>query len=486
MELSGLSPIRRTQILFCVLISLNVLRVLRQHMSFYKWFRASELEISRHRGFGQSACRAFGVLPRPPALSDAQFTLSGIALVGSLLLSCFDVAPRASLLLSLVCYWLYFGQLYCEAHVGAHVIVLIPPMLIVSACSSDLTDAVVSKQTQMLPLLVLKAILTSAYCAAGLSKLWASVKARKFWGNGSTLQYYIFEALMLNRPASPDKQGLPHWSFGVFSPCSYTLQQFLFRSPRLCAVLSVKSLVFEALAPLVLVIPSLGHMFALAGVGFHYGIAVFQNIDFVTWWGPFYALFIWEDHAVTANLSDVVSQSLAEAPLASGLILGYFALHVAGMIYAGCTGAEILPFSSFHMFSEPKNLWSDDSNKFWYFSDKPHATGTLKNYCFPFCRPQHVKADELPRLPFKYLLMCSYRSGQRQLMGNVEVSDKMQAVVDKIYEAWDRPPASYMDQQCISNMLQLRSAAKQEFSQAQQCKHLVSAPQPRSAAAASG
>merc|ERR1711907_393558 len=139
-------------------------------------------------------------------------------------------------------------------------------------------------------------------------------------GDGSTLQYYVFEAMMINRPTASAQGGLPHWSFGVPSPFSFDLQKFLFTNPRLCAVLSVKSLAFEVLAPGVLLVPSVGWMFACAGVGFHYGIALFQNIDFVTWWGPFYLCFVWEDPKVSLDLAGVVTQSFAEAPMSAALI----------------------------------------------------------------------------------------------------------------------------------------------------------------------
>ena len=39
--------------------------------------------------------------------------------------------------------------------------------------------------------------------------------------------------------------------------------------------------------------------------------------------------------------------------------------------------------------------------KWHWLTEKPHATGTLKNYCFPFCRPKTVLAEEFPQLPFK-------------------------------------------------------------------------------------
>merc|ERR1712070_1339390 len=141
----------------------------------------------------------------------------------------------------------------------------------------------------------------------------------------------------MNRSSSPDGSGLPHWSFGVPSPFSHLLQRWLVSHPYICAILSVKSVALETLAPVVIVMPWLGCYFAVAGVGFHYGIALFQNIDFVTWWGPFYALFLWEDAGVTANIADTVAASTSAAPIASSLMLGYLLLHLAGIVYAGVT-----------------------------------------------------------------------------------------------------------------------------------------------------
>merc|ERR550517_562266 len=118
---------------------------------------------------------------------------------------------------------------------------------------------------------------------------------------------------MINRPNLRDGSGMPHWSFGVPSPFSYHFQKFLFHCPRLCAILSVKSLLFEALAPVILFFPSYGLPFALVGVGFHYGIALFQNIDFVSWWGPFYVIFLFEDPSVTVDMMKVIATSFEES-----------------------------------------------------------------------------------------------------------------------------------------------------------------------------
>merc|ERR550519_1770666 len=204
---------------------------------------------------------------------------------------------------------------------------MIFPLLFISAFAPDLSgDSDFSSETSMLPIVILKLILTTAYCSAGISKLWASIKAGTFWGNGSTLQYYIFEALMINQPSSSNGSGMPHWSFGVPSPCSYSFQKLLFHCPRLCAILSVKSLLFEALAPMILFFPSYGLHFALVGVGFHYGIALFQNIDFVQWWGPFYVIFLFEDASVSGNMLEVARKSFLESPMFTSVMLAYLFL----------------------------------------------------------------------------------------------------------------------------------------------------------------
>lgn len=464
MALDDLTPMRKTIIAFCILMALGFARTLPAMHRFYQWFLTCGLEISQFRGFGQSACKAYGFIPNPPPLTMSAFTICGALLVGSLILSCTDVAPKCCLVAALVLYWVYMAQLYCEAHVGAHVTVLFPPMLLIAVFSPGLTasSAEVPVAAQMLPLFVLKAVITSAYCSAGISKLWASIKNGVFWGNGSTLQYYCFEALFINREQSPHGAGVPHYSFGVPSPYSYHLQRFLFRSPRLCAVLSMKSLMFEAAAPVVIFYPHLGPLFAIAGVGFHYGIALFQNIDFFSWWGPFYILFAFEDPMVTADISGMIGASFSSYPVATVCMVGYLVLHILAMPYAMVTGHEILPFSSFHMFSEPKNLWDPSKSKSWWLSTKEHATGTLKNYSFPFARKQHVTVEELPHLPFKYLFVGT-AAGKNTEFGNVQVSTKLRELVTKMHQEWCLGAEHYLNAESIERMLALLEAAKGEF-----------------------
>lgn len=58
-----------------------------------------------------------------------------------------------------------------------------------------------------------------------------------------------------------------------------------------------------------------------------------------------------------------------------------------------------------------KDLFHPKYRRWLWLTEKAHATGTLKNYCFPMSRKQHVTGDELTKLHFRYLLIGhgSYR-----------------------------------------------------------------------------
>jgi hypothetical protein len=80
------------------------------------------------------------------------------------------------------------------------------------------------------------------------------------------------------------------------------------------------------------------------------------------------------------------------------------------------------------MFCPVMDVFDETRRKWVWLSEKPHATGTLKNYCFPMARPMTVLESELPALEFKYLL---YGHGGREttgeplapkVMGNVAVT----------------------------------------------------------------
>jgi len=65
-------------------------------------------------------------------------------------------------------------------------------------------------------------------------------------------------------------------------------------------------------------------------------------------------------------------------------------------------------------------------------TEKEHATGTLKNYCFPFCRPQCVTMSELNSLPFKYLVVGAGQSTGVDTTGQSHVCAKVNGSVLQI------------------------------------------------------
>jgi hypothetical protein len=238
------------------------------------------------------------------------------------------------------------------------------------------------------------------------------------------MQACIFEGLYMSKKDT-------HTSFGLPTPFSHYLQRLLVQYPKtLCAPFSAFALFFEFLAPLILLLPAnpTSAVFAVAGIGFHYGIALLQNIDFVSWWGPAYAFFIFDPAASsTCTVAEAFAAAYVAAPGRTALVTLYVvASLVACVVLRFFPAIEILPFSAFPMYSDLKDLFNPALRATLYFSEKPHATGTLKNYCFPFCRPQVVKKEELAELPFKYMYMRHGGKGEApEIVANVMITEDL-------------------------------------------------------------
>lgn len=421
--------------IFAVTVAFAVLRTLPALVRFYRWFKDCGLEIGEHRGYGQTASKAFGFIPAPK-LSVSHMGLSGAAFAACLLavaaLPLPGSAVTAALLASLAAYHLFFSQLYCEAHVGAHVTVMIPPAILLVALSAARTadDEQLAAEAAAYTAWLCKIILTSSYCSAGLSKLWTTMTQRS-WVDGATLQAFIFEATLMTDAST-------HSSFGLPTPFTAALQSLFLNHPRLLlAPMAVSAVAFEALAPLVLLAPPslVGVPFALFGVSFHYGIAVLQNIDFVSWWGPMYAFFLVEspaDASILSGLPAAAAASYGLAPVRTLLAGAYVALHLAACVvlrfYPRC---ELLPFSCFPMFKCAVDLFDPSCRKWHWLTEKPHATGTLKNYAFPLAsRGAIVRPHELDKLPFKYCLVGHGGDAETVVMSNAQLPGALRSSID--------------------------------------------------------
>jgi len=147
--------------------------------------------------------------------------------------------------------------------------------------------------------------------------------------------------------------------------------------------------------------------YAAVGLSFHYGIALLQNIDFISWWGAAYAPFLVAPTAAPCSVFEAAGVVFARAPLCAAASCAYASAHViATAVLRFFPGTETLPFSSFGMFSNLVDVFDGGSRKWVWITEKPHETGTLKNYaCGPFCRPEHVRGDELDKLPFRHVVV---------------------------------------------------------------------------------
>lgn len=463
-----LSPIRQFQILWCGMIALSLMWDYRSHVNYYRWFSKSGLHMAKFRGYGQSAGKFYGILPAPK-LSVPAMALSGVALISSLLFSCVLVDPRPCLASALISYHCYISQLYAEVHVVAHNMALVPPALLICLCSSDIAEPGaqgLAGIAQQWPLICLKFVMTSAYCSAACCKITKCFTDGADWTSGATMQAVMFEAIMgLNLPDGE----AAHFTFSKPTPFSRALQRWLFHHPRLMGLMSIYGVVIEFVAPLVVPFPILDIPFAVCGLGLHYGIAYCQNIDFLAWWGPFYAVFFLGNASLASQVQTAAMTYAQLYPLGFALGMAYVLIHCAGMvIHRLIPDIDMLPLSRFPMFDSPKNLWDPAKSHWAWLTDKKQASGELMNFAFPMCRPQHVLPSEIETLPFKYLLFGRPQPGDEALTvhTNVVLTDELQVILDSFGKEWQKGADKYLVSATTHGMLDLVDAAKAAFAAA--------------------
>merc|ERR1711937_847161 len=214
----------------------------------------------------------------------------------------------------------------------------------------------------------------------------------------------------------------------------------------------------EFFAPSALMFPNGPRIFTVLGLSFHYGIAMLQNVDFLSWWSPAYACFLFRFS--DASFSEAAATAFQLAPWRASLATAYVVAHIVARL----TTTELLPFSAFPMFSDVKNIFHAGTRKWIWLTTKPHAVGTLKNYCFPFARPQHVNVKELDQLPFKYLCFGFGGADEDVMYTNVEVSKELRLALDRIRGAGCREEDTYWtDPTAADGMLQELEDAKAIF-----------------------
>mmetsp|Transcript_44403 Transcript_44403/g.96495 ORF Transcript_44403/g.96495 Transcript_44403/m.96495 type:complete len:521 (+) Transcript_44403:44-1606(+) len=395
--------------LYCLTVAAVISMHHARHADFYSWFRSCGLPQAERRGLGYAACKPYG-LWEPPQLTVKQFHAVGFALVVSLLLACVDSgAPRFFIWCAFGLYFLYFPQLFCESKAGGHSTLMIPTALFILGLTAADNDAA-------WPIEVLKVFLSLAYCASGVCKLSGSVYFKRFWGNGPTLQCYIYEAMW----SRPGRHPLVSWA-----------QDFLVRSPNLCTVAGVASLIFEAGFPAVLLLPRWCAVVVGAGVplAFHGGIELLMGLDFLSYWCPILFIFLAEDAAVFANAvsagrewfpaaasaileprtntATALIEGLNSEPVVVAIALTYVLAQVlVSFSFRDILGEEKLPFSCCPMFFFPRNLFSRTPKLFCLSGANWRKPGYLDcswMYTPAFPPPFELTEEDLSRLQYPVL-----------------------------------------------------------------------------------
>eukprot|EP00928_Gymnodinium_smaydae_P033108 TRINITY_DN23809_c1_g1_i2.p1 TRINITY_DN23809_c1_g1~~TRINITY_DN23809_c1_g1_i2.p1 ORF type:complete len:393 (-),score=33.56 TRINITY_DN23809_c1_g1_i2:409-1587(-) len=371
----------------------------------------------------------------------------------------------------------------------AHNTALMLPAMLICIISPDIVAPAVGNTAapalaQQWPIILLRFVITSAYCSAACCKVYSCYKNGVNWLGGATMQGCVFEAIMgINLPLNA------HFTFWVPTPFARVLQRWLFRKPMLLGLMSLYGVIIELVAPAALFFPMLSLPFAILGVGLHYGIAYCQNIDFLPWWGPFYVCFLVGD--ITSSIGDIFSIArayLSEYPYGFSLGMAYVIVHVGGMIiHRYVRNIDMLPLSRFPMFDSPKNLWDGNLTHWAWLTEKEHQPGTLMTYAFPMHgRKQYVLPSELDTLPFKYLIFGNPPAAEAPVDAarpltvytNVVMTDALSKVVNQMFHEWHRGPEAYKDQTATALMLDLVDRAKVAFRDAP--RKPVCAPIPES------
>ena len=165
------------------------------------------------------------------------------------------------------------------------------------------------------------------------------------------------------------------------------------------------------------------------------------------------------------GLLESVRLTYEVAPIRTALSLACVTVHVLAVIVLRFfPSVEILPLSSFPMFGSPQNLFDRRLRKHFWLTDKAHATGTLKNYAFPFCRPQTVLPHEISRLPFKYLLVSHGGEAEPVLHTNVEMSERLALALKQITSLCKQEPDTFaVDSKAAPALLAALEEAKVAF-----------------------
>ena len=227
---------------YCDLIALLVVTQMGRHRVF----------LSTRGTLDHGAARVLDVLPLP-RLRGPAFLVAGVVLVLSLICVGLQFAPRVAAGVSLAAYFLYFGQITDLEDVRRKTNA-IPLVLVVLGSSQPARES--------LSLLLIKVIAVQPYLSAGIEKLR---KSGLQWADGIGLRTDLVEHHL--------------WSD---SPLALWLAHRLTLSRWFAGA----TLFIELTIWIVLLVPALGPVYAIAVLALHAGIWRALRINYLRYFAP--------------------------------------------------------------------------------------------------------------------------------------------------------------------------------------------------------
>jgi hypothetical protein len=213
---------------------------------------------------------------RLPALSENQFIIAGFVLILSLLAAALGIAVKLTILIALVCYFIYFNSIRSLAYIQRKTN-LAAIVLIVLAISPSVSNTLKGTGT-LWEIVLIKIAVAQMYFSAGLHKI---TRGSKGWISGEVLQMHLLE----NYLWSDNKLGFR-----------------LAANQRLCAFLGTATLVFELSFWMVIAFPQLTYFYVATALLFHIGTFLTMRINYLIYLSPVYFVFF------TQELFDLVNR----------------------------------------------------------------------------------------------------------------------------------------------------------------------------------
>jgi hypothetical protein len=369
-------------------------------LRYYTWFASSDILLARKpwRGLGSRGHPAFGLVPIP-RLTVRQFNWMGYIMVALLatLAAIADESHDSTFVacvafIAFIAYFVYFGQLFAESSGGLHASLMMPAVLWYA--TFDAPRCAAWTQWHLL----------SLYWGAGLCKLAGSVYTQTWWANGTTFHSCIITALC-SRPAR--------------TPWVRRVQRWFVVSPRACTVASWLGLLFECVAPMLVVFYNTHEMralFAMSAMGFHAGVYALMGIDFMSGWGPALVAFFCASSSSSSSASGV---GVAVGAMAAAAYL--VAQCVAAVTLNEATGGTgPMPLSCMPMFALPTDIFGRSNMVNWFVMMDgsmrvPGHHGVLEWSGPPF-DSHWLPHGDLARMPFRVLMFGNTRCAPSEYM----------------------------------------------------------------------